>query len=317
MADIGLAPTLALAIGLAGGGLLSYWLILRTAGATASDDSTLRRRDLVARRDVLYAELREAEPGSGDREALELSAARVLRELDQLPKSSAEPSSRKRSAAQRPASSSPGFLARHPLFAGAALGGSLVAIVALLVFWAQRDATPRMDVVGGSSAPARNSQDGGFDRGEPPLPAEIQMMVQRLRSQLEQQPENLETRRQLAELLLVHSQFFQAFQEAQMILAEHEDDALANYIAGVVRHTMGQTEAGMEFLDRAIASDATFTQASLIKGVILLQSGDRQAAIAAWETSQQAAATRDPRIARVLEMARAGRSAAEIIGSPP
>ena len=205
-----------------------------------------------------------------------------------------------------------GFIARHPLVAGASLGGGMVAVVAVLIFWAMGDAQPDPNA---TPPPAAAGSDG-FDRGEPQLPPEVAQQVATLRQQLQQRPEDLETRRVLAELLLGHGQFFDAFQEAQTILAQDDRDALASYISGVVRYTMGQPDGALEWLDRAIESEPTFTQASVVRGVILLQTGDRQGATASWERGLEAVGGQDPRLERLLEMVRAGATAEEILSSP-
>jgi Flp pilus assembly protein TadD len=171
------------------------------------------------------------------------------------------------------------------MLAGAAFGGGLVALVAILVFWAQRDATP--DVTqpsppGASAAAAGSMPDNGIDRGEPALPPAVAAQVAALEAEIESTGD-LESRRSLAQLLLAHGQMFAAFQQSRALLEASPQDPTGHYVSGVVRYTMGQPDEALQHLDAALAAAPTFAQAALVKGILLLQMEDRAGAVAAWQ----------------------------------
>jgi tetratricopeptide (TPR) repeat protein len=329
MSELGELPLLVLGLGLLAGGVVALLVARRSTRQTAAarSDLDLRIEDLEAQRDELYARLRGGEGtelGSADRNELELAAARVLRELDSLHEQrgssgALRPSgARGASAAAQPATpaASTSFGSRHPGLVGALLGGGMVGLVALLVFWAQRDAVPAPEQPM-ASAPAPGAGGGELDRGEPSMPPQVASRVQALRDRLVAAPTDLAARRDLAQLLMSHEQFFDAFQEAQQILAQASEDPVGNYVSGIVRYTMGQPEDALVLLGRALAGDPTLSQAALMRGLIQLQLEDREGAMATWEQGLQAIGGSHPVLEHVLGLAREGRSAQEIMSTPP
>jgi cytochrome c-type biogenesis protein CcmH/NrfG len=207
---------------------------------------------------------------------------------------------------------------RHPALAGALFGGGIVALIAVLVFWAMRDAVPAPDQpMQGPMHGQQPAAGGGFDRGEPGLAPQVSAQVQALRDRVASTPDDLAARQDLAQLLMAHEQFFDAFQEAQQILAKAPGDAVGNYVAGVVRYTMGQPSEALEALDIALTTDPAFSQAALIRGFIRLQLDDRAGAIASWEQGLAAAGGSDRNLEHLLRLARGGTSAQEITATPP
>jgi tetratricopeptide (TPR) repeat protein len=325
MSEVGELPLLVLGLGLLVGGVVALLLARRSTGRAkqSRSDLDLQIEDLEAQRDELYARLRGSEGTAlvaADRDELELAAARVLRELDALheqrgaPAGPREPASAPAAAARGPAPAT-SWSARHPGLAGALLGGGGVALVALLVYWAQRDAVPAPEQPTPQVAPP--AADGGFDRGEPALPSQVAAQVQALRERAATTPSDLEARRDLAQLLMAHEQFFDAFQEAQQILAQAPEDPVGNYVSGIVRYTMGQPEDALVLLERALAGDPALSQAALMRGLIQLQLDDREGAIATWEQGLAAIGGSHRVLEHVLGLAREGRSAEEIMSTPP
>lgn len=334
MSQLGELPLLVLGLGLLAGGVFALIVGRRAARPKAErrSDLDLRIEDLEAQRDELYARLRGSEGtalSNADREELELAAARVLRDLDELhgsrgpkggrsaPREAAAAGTPPTGSADRPTS----FAARHPGLIGALFGGGMVGLVALLIFWAQRDAVPAPPEQPMASAPPAAApagpQGGGDFRGQPALPPNVAAQVDELRARTAADPSDLAARRDLAQILMSHEQFFDAFQEAQQILAQEPDDAIGNYVSGIVRYTMGQPEDALVLLEKALAGDPTLSQASLMRGLIQLQLGDREGAMGTWERGLEALGGSHPVLEHVLGLAREGRSAEEIMSTPP
>ncbi len=302
-------------------GVALVWRMLRSAPATTNDALVLS--DLKKQRDETYTALRDLAPDApaADREALELRAAQTLRQLEELGGKTAvaAPAADPEPAAAAPARGGD-LISRHPLLAGTFLGGGMVGLVAILIFWAQGDARPDPNAAAAQQAPpARGPMQGGggeIDRGEPPLSPQVQGLVDDLRARIDASPDDLDLRRSLAQILLENSQFFQAFGEAQEILARAPDDSDGLYISGLVRYTMGQPQDALELLNAALTSNPASVQASLIKGMIELQVGQRDAALSTWEGAQ-AASGGDYRLEHLLSLTRAGKSTQEILNTPP
>jgi tetratricopeptide (TPR) repeat protein len=121
----------------------------------------------------------------------------------------------------------------------------------------------------------------------------------------------------LADLLLAHGQMFGAFQQARALLEANPRDPTAHYVSAVVRYTMGQLDVALEHLDAALLAEPTFTQAALIKGILLLQTEDREGAVASWQQGLAASGGNDPRLEHLLGLAAAGLSSEEILSRPP
>ena len=317
MSEIGVLPLVVLGGGLAIGLAMAFGLARREP-RRARADLLLRVADLTAERDEAYAKLRGAEGVAlteADRDALELTAARVLRDLDaaelELARSPAASSEPPVPAAPRRG----GLFARHPALGGALLGGGMVGLVALLIFWAGRDARPDPARV---TAPATSAaQPSAAERGEPPLAPEVAAQVSSLRGRIAASPDDATMRRDLCELLLAHGQFFDAFQEARQLLERVPEDAVGHYVSGVVRYTMGNPEAALEHFASARASEPSYVPAAIVDGIVRLQLGDREAAIAAWSTGLRAAGGAEPRLEHLLRLAREGKSPEEILATPP
>lgn len=328
MSEIGWIPVLILA----GGAIFGILAALRLSRGTGSEGQpdpgnlALRLTDLEAEKEQLFRKLRGEDgevPQGADRQTLQRRAARVLRDLDSLGSrphpSRAAPGltspTNDSSAGSPTAPTTVGWIDRHQLLAGALLGAGMVGLVAVLVLWAQQDARPTDPQPTPAQRP-NNAAAGEVDRGEAPLPPEIARQVASLRQRLEGEPDDLELRRELVRLLLGHGQFFDSFGEARALLERAPEDALATYTIGVVRYTMGQSEDALIWLDRSIAADPSFSQASLIRGILLLQMGERERAIESWQKGLDAVGGSEPTLERLLADARAGKSNEEILQAP-
>ena len=291
-----------------GGGLA---LLPREVAARAAA-LELQRTDLSSRRTDLIARLKQGGLEAADRRRLQVSMARVLKELDEVEEAIAglgPPREARRQAAGQPAGRA--FVQAHPLLSGVLLGGGVVGLVAALVIWAQGDARPD------PQAEQEMAQGGGQTdfRGQPPLPPELAPRAEELQRQIEEDPSDLEAMRALMQLMLTNGRAFDAFQTAQLALQIAPEDPDAHFVSGIVRLQMGQTQVALDSLDRALGSDPGHEQAALMRGLLLLQLGDRDGAVATWERANEVRAS--PRLQQVTGMAREGRTFDEIVGSPP
>lgn len=267
-----------------------------------------RREDLVAR-------LKRAGLEPADRQRLQVSTARVLKELDEVEEAIAgiaprdiAPDSSGRAGAGAPAGRA--FVQAHPLLSGALLGGGVVGLVAALVIWAQTDARPDPQA---EQQMAQGGSETDF-RGQRQLPPELASRAEELQRQIDADPSDLDAMRALMQLMLANGRAFDAFQMAGQALEIAPEDPDAHFVSGIVRLQMGQTQVALDSLDRSLRSDPGHEQAALMRGLLLLQIGDRDGAIATWESANEARAS--PRLEEVAAMAREGRTFDEIVNDP-
>jgi tetratricopeptide (TPR) repeat protein len=320
MTEIGVLPLVVLGGGLAIG-LLVAFTVARREPRRERADLELRIADLETERDEAYSKLRGAEGVSlteADRDALELTAARILRDLDDARLELAKVPARRPEPSATAATSRTGFLTRHPAIGGALFGGGLVGLVAVLVFWAQRDARPAPAATEAATpAPMASGPPSAMDRGEAPLAPEVAAEVAALRDRISVSPDEVGLRRRLAELLLANGQFFDAFQEARQLLERAPEDAVGHYVSGVVRYTMGNPDEALQHFANARAAEPAYVPASIVEGIVRLQLGDREAAVSSWSAGLAAAGGAEPRLEHLLRLAREGKSADEILATPP
>jgi tetratricopeptide (TPR) repeat protein len=301
-----------LAVGLAGGLFLA--LRLRRAGKKAAQeqqarDVDLRIRDLEARRDDLYRRLRNEGPSltESDRTQLEQAAARVLRELDEITaevgrggkseaKAAASADPARTSDRSRPAPDERMMRSRRSVASGFLLGAGMAAIVGLLIYWAVRDTA-------GTESPSPGMTQAEPLHPEIQLPGEAQAEYDALRARLAGNPGDTAARKRLAVLLLSQEQYFAAFSEAQTLLEADPDDIDGLYVEAVVRLQMGQIEPARERFDRVIELFPDHVQAHAWKGILLYQTGEVSAAIAAWEQGIEAAGGRHPELEQMVTAA--------------
>jgi cytochrome c-type biogenesis protein CcmH len=317
-----------LAVGLAAGVVLAARLrrdrragaAVAMAGAVDQRDLDLERADLEARRAEIYARLRGDggdELGEAERRELERSAARALRRLEELDARAVAPRRRDAGAA---AAASAGAAARpqraHAGAVGFAFGAGFAALAALLVYWVARDATPRPSEASPPMAAAPAAEDPDHERLDQLAP-EAKARVGALMTHLEQQPDDIDARKALAEAFVVEGLFFEAFEQSERILAQRPGDVDGLYFQGLIRLTMGQDSTAIELLDRALASEPGFVSARLVRGLARLRLGQREAAVEDWQAGLEAAGGHHRGLERLLELAASGASAEEILASPP
>ncbi len=270
----------------------------------------LQRADLLSRREDLLGRLSQQGLEPADRRRLQVSTARVLKELDDVEEvlATVAPSG---GAGKATAPAGRAFVQAHPLLSGVLLGGGVVGLVAALVVWAQSDAQPDPEA---QQMADQQSSDGADFRGQTPLGPEMARQAEELGQQIEADPTNLDLHRALTQLLLMNGRHFDAFQQAQRILEIDPEDPDGHYVSGIVRLTMGQTDVALNELSRSLQSDPGHEQAATMRGLLLLQLGDRDGATATWQSANEARAS--TRLQQLIAMAREGKTFQEIVNTP-
>ena len=317
------APSLlVLAVGLATG----VWLALRFRQQAAEKekeaaDLSLEIRDLEDRRDDLYRRLRAAEEDNlseSERKSLVDAAARTLMELDHLQEqvpdvsrdgkgTSGEPREGRgqdRELAPENAATEDTTRRGSSMAAGVLIGGAMVGVVALLVYFAVRDATPTAQQPMVQTAPgaAEDPHSGQMTA----LPPELAVQVADLETRIVNDPEDWTAKKQLSLILLSSGQFFEAFTLAGEVLQRFPEDPDALLVHGIVRVSMGQFEAGKDLLDRVLAAHPDHRQALLYRGLALYQLGRVEQAVDTWQIGLEMAGGSDPDFEELLAMAAAG-----------
>ena len=317
------APSLlVLAVGLATG----VWLALRfrqqaTDKETEAADLSLEIRDLEDRRDDLYRRLRAADEDNlseSERDSLVDAAARALMELDrlqeQLPEVAIDQSTARgrnlqdgeeeRDSAPEEAVAGDTTRQGSSMATGILIGAAMVGIVALLVYFAVRDAQPTAQqpvtqTTPGASEDPHSGQMGG-------LPPELAAQVADLQARIINDPEDWVAKKQLSLILLSGGQFFEAFTMAGEVLQRFPEDPDALLVHGIVRVSMGQFDVGKDLLDRVLATYPDHQQALLYRGLALYQLGQVEQAVDTWQMGLEMAGGSDPDFEELLAMAEAG-----------
>jgi len=259
----------ALAVGVGLGGLYVWRMRAGTSPAPASEPP-LERRDLLGKRDVLVRQLVELEDTATkrtpeqlarERYALELEAARVLRDLDRLGTAEA-PSGVPERPVSLPSAGRPalrGFLWSTGTMA------ALVGVVLLVTLTAR----PREPGGGPTGAPPGGSAspDTSTDAEEATL-----------RARVEQSPDDLEARLALARLELERQDMMGVWNETQAVLARSPGHPVALGYQAIVRLAMGQPDVARDMLEQAIAARPDMIDAYGPLSLAQLRLGQKEAA---------------------------------------
>jgi len=323
---------------LVAGAVAGWWLVRRGAGKGGGEkaaqlaDQKLRLQDLTQKKADLLARLQSGveDLDSGERQRIEIEAARVLRELDQLEKGAG---GRPATVASRsPTASSEeslpdargNWLRRNPLLTGFLFGGGLVGLAALLIFMAARDpgrnqggAAPMMG--GGAPPPSMTPGGQGGQVGAPASPqaagdqtqghpttgqAPSTPEIDQLTREVEANPTDLNLRRQLSITYLANNQLVEAFQQAQFVLQAAPKDPDGHMVVGVVRMAMGNLDEAAQNLEMTLAERPDDPVAHLYRGLVWAQSGETTKAIEVWERGLKAAGGSFPQIEQLIADAR-------------
>lgn len=234
--------------------------------------------DLAARRDALLEQLRTFEGAQEERAALELETARILRALDSSP-------------------ASPSPLARQldsstAQYRGFLWGAGTVTVLALMIFLVTRSTTPRSE---GAPVTGEASFNAGLAEAD----------FTRLQRAVEQDPNDLELRLDLARAHLAREQMIQAFEHSQFVLEREPGNPRALSYQAIVRLAMGQAEAALEMLNQALARDPDSLEARVHLALVQATMGDSAAAIASVEEAVRRHPQERERLGGLIEQIRA------------
>ena len=292
-------PSLVAAAGVAAGIALG----LRGGSGSAEKQASqlARREDLLREKERLIRAIREfhdtderrRDDASGESlQALEVAAAKVLRDLEEHKMNSEETPSPEISEPKRAAVEATGLSAEAR---GMLKGAAIVAFGALLIFALGRGSTQRtgdMQITGKApdvSEIARKGpvpepgQPGGEVADVPPaLKPKPSARVDRARARVGQQQEDPTAWAELGYALLDAEGWIDAFQTAQTLqeLAPGQPDGLV--IEAMVRVPMGQADQARSLLDKALESDPDHVMALTARGMLRYSSGDREGSLEDW-----------------------------------
>jgi cytochrome c-type biogenesis protein CcmH len=307
-------PLAVLAAGLALGALI-VWRMRRAAPLAAAhpvQSVPLAVRDLDGRLDVLILQLREMQELAAkrspaqlarERYALELEAAAVLRERDERAAALAPARKAKgpAAAASVDGAAATGFLAARPALRGFLLGGGTMAAVALLAFYVGRSARPREE--GGSvtgNLPPRASSPDGSDASAP-----IDSDEAEVRAALERNPDDLESRLDLAQLKLRGRDLMAVWNETQYVLERQPGHPRALSYQALVRLAMGQPDIALRMLKEALQRDPDLFEGYLHLALVETRLGHDKEAQAAIDEASRRFPERAEVLASVLPQIRA------------
>jgi hypothetical protein len=198
---------------------------------------------------------------------------------------------------------------------GVLIGGAMVGVVALLVYFAVRDATPtaQQPMVQATPGASEDPHSGQMTA----LPPELAAQVANLQTRIVNDPEDWIAKKQLSLILLSSGQFFEAFTLAGEVLQRFPEDPDALLVHGIVRVSMGQFEVGKDLLDRVLAEHPDHQQALLYRGLALYQLGQVEQAVDTWQIGLEMAGGSDPDFEELLAMAEAGVTIGETAPQAP
>lgn len=225
----------------------------------------VERADLEARRDALLAQLRSVDNSAEERARLEAETAAVLRKLDRPAKGAPKPAAP--AAAPAPAASS------HAALKGFIWGAASVAVLAGIGWFVMESAKPKEGVQRNAMAPAQ-------PQAADPAIAELERRVQ-------QDPENLALRDDLARAYLDKDNINGVAEQTQYVLKRSPDDARALTYQALVHLAARQPEAALAMLTRATKSDPKLLDGWVGLAWLHAQMGDLKKAEAALQEAKK------------------------------
>ena len=306
-----------LASGLVLGALLVWWVRRRggPTGAPVPEARPLELRDLDGRVAVLLRQLRELDDAATkrtpeqlarERYALELEAARALQAREALEPVAPAPSP---GAAPSGAGAARGFL----------WGVASAAALAALLFFVWRSADERPEgggvtgtIPGGAPGGMRGSSAPGDAPAAAPAaaPADDERTTE-LRGILAKNPEDDDTRLDLARHLLTRRDLMGVWTETQQILERKPGNPRALSYQALVRLAMGQGEVAVTMLQQAIAKAPDLLEARQNLAFVYASLGRTKEA----EAAVAEVARRSPEEAERLRQALAQLAAARASGA--
>lgn len=308
MGEVDWIPGIITAVAGIVGGTFVAWKVFRSGGAPLPEAAVAVLRDYETRSEALFRQLRELDEAADtrtpeqlarERYALELEAARALRDLERTtgaaPVSGEAPPRRE---PVRPASSGTPVIEAPVAVAaggGRALRGFLwgagtMAGLGLMLFFVSRSAAPRRE--GGQltgNLPGEEQRTAASGEADPEL-AELQGAVAGA-------PDDIEARLALARAHLSRQDMMAVWNETKAILERSPGEPRALAYQALVRLAMGQGDLAEQMLKKAIADRPDFVEGHVHLALVYARTGQ----VAAAEKTIDGAAKRFPQQAPMLK----------------
>lgn len=303
---------------LAAGLLIGLAFLWRLRGgapepAAAQAPIPLELRDLDGRLEALLGQLRELEDlahkrspeqMARERYALELEAAAALRARESGAAQLPGPAKKAKGPAAAAPAAATGFLATRPGLRGFLWGTVTAASVGALVFVVWRQAKPREE---GGSLTGNLPNEG---RRPAPNGAMADDEMAQLTAAVARNPEDLETRLDLAQLHLRQRDLMGVWNETQYVLARQPGQPRALSYQALVRLAMGQPDAATSMLKQALATDPDLIEGYLHLALVHMRTGRMKDAEGVIEQASKRFPAQAPMFARVLAEMRTAASQA-------
>lgn len=284
---------------LAVGAVLGIALVWRTVAAKRAERATLEPevdlelRDLHGKRDALIRQLRELEDTgvkltpemlSHERHEIELEAARVLRDIERHVRVADHAMAEREGA--------PAAAGMTPAQKGLAwAGGSLVvlAILGVVVWQSASQRAPGEGITGGPG------MGGGTDAAAS-APAQNDVEILKLQAALQDDPENLELRLDLANAYLMREDLMSVYNMTQYVLQKQPGHPRAQAYEAIVHLAMGQGDVAERMLNDAVTTKPDLSIGWIHLALVHIQLGKFDLA----EKDIETVAKLDPREADAL-----------------
>jgi tetratricopeptide (TPR) repeat protein len=295
-------PLIVLAVGLVLGTILVARLGARGRAAVAASAPSVEHRDLEGKRRSLFVQLRELEDTAAkrtpaqlarERYALELEAARAWRDLDRLASArpAAAPGSSKARRAEAAAATVPSPRAG---IQGFLWGAGTAVAVGFLVLYVSRVIKPRDE--GGSVTGNLPTMGQGAAQADPE--------EQQLREALARNPDDHDTRVDLAQHYLGQQDLMSVYNETQYVLQRVPDHPRALAYQALVRLAMGQGEAAVTMLKKAQKVGPELLEPHLHLALVQARLGRMKEAEATMAEAQRRFPDQAPRLGQLLAQMR-------------
>lgn len=290
-------------------------LVLRSRTTPAFDHE--QAADLLARREGLYAQLRELDDTrdrmdpplyAKERERLVGEAAGVLAMIEAGAGSLAQAatittagSTGEQTPTQGDAASTRNtFSSRHPQLVGALWGAAIVGFGLLLYNGLQGYSGRRVEGQGLTGGQALNRKDiqtgaqmdaqaAAMDAQQgPQLPAGAQAELDALAAAVAADPTDLEAKNRLAHALISLDMVMEAWKLSEEVVAIEQQNPEARVHQAVMLLEIGDVPMAAKVLDKVIAGHPSQAEALGYRGAIYVQDGDKANAVATWEAAKVA-----------------------------
>lgn len=279
-----IAPVVVLVVGLAAGAVV----LLRGRRSPASAASGDDRSDLQGQFDSAIARLRELHDGAAtvagesrlqEITELEVSAARTLRDLE---RQGASPVADRAEPARVSTAGGNRSMRRLVWFTASCVAATVVYIMVLQ--------SAKLREAGGQLT--GNLPDRGGNASASTASPALASQLQRV----EQNPNDLEARNDLARAFLDEQQLMNVFEQTRFVLEREPENARALAYQSLVLLAIGERDQALAMAQRALRNDPMLLDAALHLAIIQLQSGDISTAMQTIAAAKQ----RHPEAASVL-----------------